>query len=77
MSEEKCEVCGMPIDECTCEEEMSPEELAESNHIMLNALIDLLIKKGVFSEEEFDKKVEEFEEDEDEEPEEESEVLEG
>ena len=74
--EEKCEVCGE--EECTCEEEMSTEDLAESNHVMLNALIDILIKKGAFTEEEFDKKLEEFEEeeDEDEEPEEGSEVLE-
>ena len=76
MEEEKCEVCGE--EECTCEEEeMSTEDLAESNHVMLNALIDILIQKGAFTEEEFDKKLEEFEEDEDEEPEEEgSEVLE-
>ncbi|HDD70587.1 MAG TPA: hypothetical protein ENF94_00340 [Candidatus Woesearchaeota archaeon] len=51
------------------EEEMSTDELAESNHIMLNALIDLLVEKGVFTEGEFDKKLEEYEEDDDEEDE--------
>ena len=73
MEEEKCEVCGLPEDECTCE--MSTEDLAESNHVMLNALIELLIKKGIFTEEEFDKKLEEFEEEDEDEGSEESEVL--
>ena len=33
-------------------EEMSPEELAESNNFVISALIDLLIKKGVISNDE-------------------------
>ena len=36
------------------------EETVADNDIMLNALIDLLIKKGVITEEEFDQSVEEF-----------------
>ena len=57
MSEEKCEECGK--EECTCEEEeMSTEELVETNHLMINALIDLLGEKKVITEDELDKKLE-------------------
>jgi hypothetical protein len=38
-------------------EEVSFEELAENNNVLLNALIDLLIEKKIFTEEEFQNKV--------------------
>ena len=41
-------------------EEYSTEELAESNNFVLNALIDLLVGKGVITEEELNKKYEEL-----------------
>jgi hypothetical protein len=47
------------------EEEMTAEELAENNHFLLNVLIDLLIEKKVFTEEELNKKIDEFGEEED------------
>ncbi len=56
---EKCEECGQ--EDCTCEE-MSTEDLAETNHVLVNALIDMLIEKKVISEEEFNKKLDSFKE---------------
>jgi hypothetical protein len=41
-------------------EELSTEELTEQNDILLQALIDLLVEKKIITEEEFNKKVEEF-----------------
>ena len=41
------------------EEEISVEELVEGNNIVLNSLIDLLIQKGVISEEDLQKKLDE------------------
>lgn len=38
-------------------EEVSFEELAENNNVLLNALIDLLIEKKIITEDEFQKKV--------------------
>ncbi|MBW2998703.1 hypothetical protein KY321_04145, partial [Candidatus Woesearchaeota archaeon] len=40
--------------------EYSVEELAGENNVAVNALIDLLIEKNVITEEEFNKKMEEF-----------------
>ncbi len=51
------------------EEELSTEDLAESNNILLSALIEVLIKKGVVTQEEIDAEAEEIaaeDEDEDE-----------
>lgn len=42
-------------------EELSPEELAESNNFVLSALIDLLIKKGVIGNEELQAAMDELE----------------
>lgn len=59
---EECE-CGDFKENCDCdEEELSMEDIAESNHVVLNALIDLLVEKKIISEEELDKKIEEFSE---------------
>ncbi len=50
--------------EITNEEVLTTDELTEQNDILLQALIDLLIEKKVITEEEFNKKVEEFASDE-------------
>ena len=42
------------------DEELSTEEVVDQNDILLNALIDLLITKGVITEDEFNTKVTEF-----------------
>ena len=47
-------------------EEVSVEEAVEDNDSMINALIDLLIQKGVISQEEFDNKVDSYYEEEEE-----------
>jgi hypothetical protein len=39
--------------ECNCCEDVSTEDLAVNNNILINTLIELLIQKKVFSEEEF------------------------
>jgi hypothetical protein len=44
------------------EEELSTEELVNNNDIMLNALIELLIEKGVITEEELEKKADDISE---------------
>ena len=49
------------------EEEMSQEDILNNTEYVLNALIDLLIDKGVITEGELDAKLEEDDEDEDEE----------
>ncbi|RME31085.1 hypothetical protein D6789_03825 [Candidatus Woesearchaeota archaeon] len=52
----------MPPEEETQDvEELSPEELAESNNFVLSALIDLLIKKGVIRNEELQQAMDELE----------------
>ena len=38
-------------------EEYTTEELVEENDLLLEALIELLVEKGVFTREEFDAKV--------------------
>ena len=47
--DEKCEECGK--EECECE--MSVEELADHADDKIDALIKLLIKKRVFTEDEY------------------------
>ncbi|MFQ5620328.1 MAG: hypothetical protein ACE5FT_00620 [Candidatus Nanoarchaeia archaeon] len=42
------------------EEELSTDEVVDQNDILLNALIDLLISKGLITEEEYNKRVAEF-----------------
>ncbi|MFH1439958.1 MAG: hypothetical protein ABIG89_05295 [Candidatus Woesearchaeota archaeon] len=49
-----CEECGKPIEDCECEPE-DVEELAEYADDKVDALINLLIKKGVFTADEFQK----------------------
>jgi hypothetical protein len=46
-------------EECGCED-MSYEELVESNNVMLNALIDLMIEKNIIAEKELKLKIEEM-----------------
>ena len=54
-----CEECGKEPCEC---EEMDIEDAVEQNDLLLQALIELLTDKGIISEDEFNKKVEEMEE---------------
>lgn len=51
---------------CECEEcnKLTTDELADQNSVLLDALIELLIEKKVFSEDEFDKKIEEIQKEE-------------
>lgn len=50
------------------DEELSMEDVVEENDVVLNALVDVLIQKGVVSEEELQRKMEELDgEDEDDE----------
>jgi|GEM_PF-4550211 len=50
----------------SCCEEMSVEDLTESNQIILSALIEVLQRKGVLTQDELDKEIEEIQsEDED------------
>jgi len=44
-------------------EEISTEELAQHNNFLLNAVIDVLVNKKVFSEEELEAKIKELSED--------------
>lgn len=46
-------------DEQNNDDEMSMEELVETNDIVLNTLIDLLVEKKIISEEELQKKLNE------------------
>lgn len=62
--EEKCEVCNQ--EECECK--MTPEEIADHADDKVDALIALLIKKGVISEKEYDQEFESLFEKEEEEP---------
>jgi len=55
--EEDC--CGGHEDkECGCHDQPSIEEIAFSAHYKIDALIGLLIKKGVLTEEELQKEIE-------------------
>ena len=61
-----CDPCECKCDECgctPCECEESIEEVIENNDLVLNALVELLIYKGVISEKELDDKMNEIEED--------------
>ena len=53
-----CEECGK--EQCECEE-MELQETVDQNDLILNAVVELLIEKGVITQEEFDKKTEELE----------------
>ena len=57
--EEVCYDCG--CNPCKCDD-MDTDEIVEHNDLLLNALIELLIDKGVITEDEFSKKVDELEE---------------
>lgn len=41
-------------------EEMSMEDLVDNNNVLLNTLINLLVKKKIITEEEFTKEINEF-----------------
>lgn len=43
-----------------CDEELTTEDLAESNNIILSALIEVLVKKGLLTQDELDAVVEEI-----------------
>ena len=58
MADDICEECRK--DPCECEEDV--EDVVEQNDLLLQALIELLTEKGIISEDEFNKKVEEVEE---------------
>jgi len=62
---------GEGHDHCGCghdhshehgEDEMTTEELVDNNNVLLNTLIDVLIKKNVISEEELRNAIKELEE---------------
>ena len=53
------------------EEEMDVEDLAESNQVLISALIELLIKKGVLTQAEIDAESEAIQDEDDEDDEEE------
>jgi len=59
MSEEKKCECNTGHEEC-CDTEFSTEDLAESNNVVLNSLIELLINKKVITEEELEESLAEF-----------------
>lgn len=50
-----CDDCG-----CECDEEMSADELSETNNILINAVIELLINKKLITREEFEKTLDEM-----------------
>jgi len=53
-------------DDMNEEDDMTMEDLVENNDAVLHTLIDLLISKGVISEEELTKKLDELSDDDDE-----------
>ncbi len=55
------EADGARPDDAQQDEELTTEELAESNNFVLSALIDLLIKKGVIRDEELRDAMDELE----------------
>lgn len=60
--EKHCECGG----DCDCDD-LSTEDLAESNNIILSALIEVLIKKNVIAQDELDQMIEEISSEDDEE----------
>ncbi|MBU0615835.1 MAG: hypothetical protein KJ601_07115 [Nanoarchaeota archaeon] len=48
------------MEEQEIEEEMPIEEMAEDAHTKIDALIELLVKKGIITEEEFEKSYDSF-----------------
>ena len=57
--------CG---DDCCCgDDEVSMEELTETNNLLINAVVELLIRKKAFSRKEFEDLLEEMQSDSDEE----------
>jgi len=58
MEQGKCEICG--CDPCECGE-IDIEDSVEQNELLLHSLIELLIEKGVITQQEFDSKVEKLE----------------
>lgn len=79
--EEICEGCGHKYDECDCEEcdcddddchceddgELNVEEVAIEAYNRIDALVEILIKKGIITEEELEDMEEKLLEEEDEE----------
>ena len=63
---EKCPICKKGEEECECEE-MDAQDLVEHVDDKVDALISLLVKKGVITEEEYEKEFDELFEDDDEE----------
>jgi len=61
MDEEQMEDKDGCCDDCDCEE-ISTDDLAQSNQVVLSALIHLLVEKGVIKEEDLDALLEEDEE---------------
>ena len=61
MDEEQMEDKDGCCDDCDCEE-ISTDDLAQSNQVVLSALIHLLVEKGVIKEDELDALLEEDEE---------------
>ena len=48
--------------ECNHSEEFNQEEIIIENNFCLNGLIDILIDKGIFTKEEYEKKLDQLEE---------------
>ncbi|HLD10524.1 MAG TPA: hypothetical protein VJB89_00435 [Candidatus Nanoarchaeia archaeon] len=48
--------------ECNHSEEFNQEEIILENNFCLNGLIDILIDKGIFTKEEYEKKLDQLEE---------------
>lgn len=66
MTEEDACDCGCDDDcDCGCDDEMSCEELSESNNLLINAVIELLIKKKLITRDEFEKTLDELQSEED------------
>jgi hypothetical protein len=43
--------------DCNCDQEMNLQDIVVNNNIVMNGLIDLLIEKGVITEEDFRQKL--------------------
>jgi len=59
--------CGEDCECDCCDSEMGVEELTETNNLLINAVIELLIRKNTFSRDEFEKILEEMQSESDEE----------